>query len=391
MTRVAPLDIDELEIESTKFLYRNALSPNILISDSDSENTTSFWALSCIDKMVSCFCPCFIMGNLTTKVEREEVFCGNDDYSCGRKGCITCAYTCILCVTCWPLSPGLGGYLCQQRQNLHKIYGYDYKTKHHSSYIMNDLKGFFWPCAVKQHQLFLNRRYQDNVLHYSWAYNPTVINFHVDMPKITDHVVLIVGPSDSGKSQLLLKLSGGLADGLGENKQIMIGLKPLHVSSSHISYVQFWDVPENYIHTITHFQLHQISTILLIFDSTNETSFVLMKNIYKELYCNPLLADKKYICIATKCDMLVYDKEYEDINTTFAQHESDSDESEDEEMGNLIRAKDQSKIDRGRDDMKLLKLAQAWSAKRGFPFFTVSSPYNFGISDVYRTITAQMK
>lgn len=295
-------------------------------------------------------------------------------------GCCTCLGTSCLCTLCWPLSPALGSYMCCQRSMLHNIYGVDSITsKKWCGVTFNNLKAFAWPSALMQHNEFLMNKKKDNLLHYKWATEAlTTKDSKQQIPKRKDKLIMIVGSESCGKTETLMKLSGSRIPSSSHDMQV--GLKPVHVSAERITFLEFWDVPERYLPATGHLIRH-VSCIMLLFDATEELSFLVMKRIYSAVTLAVVedhhreSAPPKYICVGTKSDLLVTaNHQGEGGGGGGGGSDYDDDDDGDRKANDVTRASD------------VLQLGQNWAKEQGFPFVVISSSYNYGVLELYRTV-----
>ena len=91
---------------------------------------------SCLDKKnsrrqnacqicVACFCPCLILGHITSIISREDILPiipNNCRFKLGFKGIVTCCFSFGMTIFLWPISPLLSTFTFLQRRNLNIIY-----------------------------------------------------------------------------------------------------------------------------------------------------------------------------------------------------------------------------------------------------------------------------
>lgn len=318
-----------------------------------------------------CFCPCLLFGEIRSSIERDSYLYV---HGIGNSGCYECMITALMCSICWPLSPCLSCYIYRQERLLHNIYNQN-RPQHKSC---KDLCCHIccWSYPLYQYYHYINKKKSDGLLHYNWAYHiPTEENCPPQNVS-NDMAVLIIGPSQCGKTELLMKLTGRRISNYGDpsftSEEIRIGLKESFLSNNELQVIEYWDIPLSKLDSIP-FITSNVKYVLLLYDCNSHNSFRDMKEIFSDIYCLPTLSNASYLCIAAKDD-------YQFIRTT--QRNGPPDESSTLEEESVTARKDE---DLG-PCSKELKAGKEWARQRGFRFIPISSRYNCGITSILKTI-----
>jgi GTPase SAR1 family protein len=200
--------------------------------------------------------------------------------------------------------------------------------------------------------------------------------------------VLIIGPPQSGKTELLMKLTGkrisNYPDPSFSADEIRIGLKESFLSNQELHVTEFWDVPVSKLESISHIT-SRVKFVLLLYDCNSRDSFKKMKDLFSEIYCLPSLASASYLCIATKDDYQFTRAMQRGLPRQAEEEEEE--EGDDEALGRFLRLKRQEE-DLGPCHAEL-KAGRTWAKERGFRYVPISSRYNYGITTVLRALRSR--
>jgi hypothetical protein len=138
-----------------------------------------------------------------------------------------------------------------QKFSLRKIYPNYLNDKYINISNWNIINTLIWPISVNQHFKFIQEREADQSLLFEWEFD--IISDLQKKYSISDIVVYIIGPKQSGKSNLLSKLilSTKDIDELSEADQnmskIRVGIRPLSVAFDTVSFYELWEIPSDKI------------------------------------------------------------------------------------------------------------------------------------------------
>lgn len=304
---------------------------------------------------LTCFCPCFVLGQMTSLAAREDPV-KLKGRKCilpfGRKGLSTCCYTTALASILWPLSPFLAIFTCIQRRNLSIIYKGD---QDENIGWKEASKALIWPCAIVQHKAFLDRRLEEGTLRFDWEYE-ALADLLKPKPVRKDKIVLIIGPSGAGKTELFKKVIGvslGLTRQGRHDTKLRMGIRPLRVSDSEMVFLELWDVPTGEFAVIGA-ELSSVQGIVLVFDCTDPVSLEEMKRLYNSLDSG-LVSRVAVACVSNKEDLLT-DAEAE--------------------------------LGKGGFSSYTRNLGKEWAVHHGIPFYGVSTYSNAGIANLIKVLSA---
>jgi GTPase SAR1 family protein len=307
----------------------------------------------------ACFCPCFYLGHLDSKVKREETSCSccvtiSPRLSFGKSGCGTCCLTGLLCTLGWPFSPCLTCYLNNRSNNISKIYELN-KTKNCCD------SPLIWPKTVLQHVLLYEQLEREGRLFYDWTLTTNVQkSMHQERFEMIDTAVLMVGGKGVGKTELLMKLCHRnlyeKREGSFENNEVRVGFRPMTVCSNQVSSLEFWDIPVLHLQSI-HTVRAKITYVLLVFDVNRIESFNELKSIYRDVKVMQNIVDNapQYIIVAAKNDHLYH--------KTTAEGKWDSD---------LNQA--------------TLSEASTWASQHHMQLLSTATTFNIGVNDILKIV-----
>lgn len=260
----------------------------------------------------ACFCPCLYLGHLDSKVKREESLftcCSNScpRYSFGKTGCLTCCMTGMFCSLGWPCSPCLTCYLNTRSANISTIY--DNNMNQNCCQDFN----FLWPKTVLQHILLYEQLEREGRLFYDWTLSTEVLTSQRRCGKfgMQESAVIIVGANGVGKTELLMKLCHRnlyeKREKSFENNEVRVGFRPMSVTNTHVTSLEFWDIPTLHLQSI-HTIRAKITHVLLVFNVNDIDSFYELKKIYKEVKEMRAIneSDVEFILVAARNDHLHY-------------------------------------------------------------------------------------
>jgi hypothetical protein len=313
-------------------------------------------------------------GEIQSAVERETNLC----ICCriGKQGCQECLVTTPLCLICWPLSPLLACYVRHQESQLHAIYNQNRKYEQSCRDCLLQL--CCWPLSLYQHYYYVDKKKAEGLLHYRWAYAIPPEQNSLPPSESQDTAVLILGPSRCGKTELLMKLTGGRISNYSDPsfaaEEIRIGLKESFSVSQELQVTEFWDIPATKLDSIPHIS-SRVRHVFLLYDCTSRESFQQMKEIFSEIYCLAALSSASYVCIAAKDD-------YQFTRTTRRGRRAGESE-EGGEAGEIISERREEDLGPYAAE---LRAGRDWAKQRGLRFVATSSRYNYGIGAILRVV-----
>eukprot|EP00602_Paraphysomonas_sp_CaronLab_P002167 CAMPEP_0185028392 /NCGR_PEP_ID=MMETSP1103-20130426/14052_1 /TAXON_ID=36769 /ORGANISM="Paraphysomonas bandaiensis, Strain Caron Lab Isolate" /LENGTH=346 /DNA_ID=CAMNT_0027562791 /DNA_START=30 /DNA_END=1070 /DNA_ORIENTATION=- len=318
---------------------------------------------------LSLFCPCILLGRMRSEVMREE--CGGNT-AIGCKGCAECALTCVMCAAGWPLSPCLCAYINAERGRVSSIYRLPNTLKgKHNSWCGMAMNICCWPLSLVELFIFLRNKKEEGMLHYEWspAY-PSSMESTLSSGNSWDAAVVVVGPEGSGKTELVMKLTGERVQNYGspgegfDRSEVRVGLRPIYLeertSGPRIPIVEMWDIPwsSDGLRTLSHISA-PIRHVLLVYDCSDSSSLLGMKDIYKELFYLPALSTASFTVVAAKNDHLYH--------CTTRRGSGIPDPCEDE-----------------------VNSGAAWAASNGLGFLPASAIYSCGIPELMKIIRSSV-
>jgi hypothetical protein len=123
----------------------------------------------------SCCCPCFLLGNITTKLVREKPF---TIFSCcpqggvGLEGCQMCCYTCCLSLPGWPIAPCcLSWHLSHLRYKLNLFYESDERLKRPSTLRQQFYLCCCWAVDLSEQHQFVSNLFDEGDLTFKWDFD----------------------------------------------------------------------------------------------------------------------------------------------------------------------------------------------------------------------------
>ena len=149
-------------------------------------------------------CPCFLLGHVTSRIEREDpcllsctTCCGC--WPMGSKGWWTCFQTGSLAILGWPISPFLSTSVFCQRRHFRSIYVEDTNEKKMCDTFCICLQDvcdscFLRPCVLWQHLQYLKRKENEGLLRYHWETDVTLDLYRNPVPPTETKIIFIVGP-----------------------------------------------------------------------------------------------------------------------------------------------------------------------------------------------------
>lgn len=342
----------------------------------------------------ACCCPCLLLGHLESKVMREPS-CSCCATSCprvsfGKTGCQTCLITGLFCSFGWPCSPCLTCYLNSHSTSISNIYDKNLETRscccQHSSLL--------WPKTVLQHLLLYEQLEKEGRLFYDWTLNSDVQkSFQREQFEMSDTAILIVGGNKAGKTDLLMKLCHRnlyeKRDTMFENNEVRVGFKPVLVTNTQVSSLEFWDIPPLHLQSI-HTIRAPISHVLLVFDVNNIESFHEMKRIYKEVK-NELRA---MTTTASSEHINNEPNEPNENNENNVDAVDTDDTVSDREKYIVVAAKHDYLFHKttaeGRweadSHYEILAEVSGWAGEHNMKFISTSATYNAGVNDLMKML-----
>jgi hypothetical protein len=329
----------------------------------------------------TCCCPCLLLGEMRSSIERDSSLCFG---KIGKVGCQECLLTIPMCLLCWPFSPLLSCYLYQQENHLHAIYNQN--AQRHKSCKDFCYQLCCWPLSLYQNRRYVHQKKEEGLLHYKWAYEIPPEQNRRPNSLSNDLAVLIIGPPQSGKTELLMKLTGRRISNYAESsfsaEEIRIGLKETFLSNDELQVIEFWDIPVSKLESIP-LITSRVKFVLLLYDCHSRDSFKKMKDLFSEIYCLPSLASASYLCIATKDDYQFTRAAQRGLPPREEAEEEEEGDG-DEGLGRFLRLKRQEE-DLGPCHTEL-KAGRTWAKERGFRYVPISSRYNSGVTSVLRAL-----
>lgn len=266
-------------------------------------NTHTSWEAfsNCI---ISCFCPCYTLGKVSSMIHREEYEKNTPEWECakmmrcylGPYGFASCLKTAFFCVIGWPLSPLLVLYTCNQRDVFRR--GYDLTNNSLNKHVNENgpvgweqhseltlqcfswnspisascccfspncyrytcfslcfeydlfLSCCLWPFAVQEHVVYINKRRELGLLPFPWEYDllKDPSNFPSPPPSVTS-TVMIIGPAGCGKTSLFQKVIRTTDKGMQQrvvgtvhDEKTRIGTCAVSVNTKKIVFIEAWDL-----------------------------------------------------------------------------------------------------------------------------------------------------
>jgi len=306
-------------------------------------------------------CPCWLYGHMITMSSREEplknIPCKGNRCALGKKGCQLCMKTALCASICYPISPFIGLYSLVQRRYLDLIYKTDQQPQ--APQLFRDAKACCcWPCTLLQNVSFYEA-HKNDILRFDWEFD-TLEDLRRQVPPSRDKTFAIVGPPESGKSELFHRLAGVSMDyklrGRGDHR-VKVGMRPLRISDTDIAYLEVWDVPADELGSLR----REISCgkvldgLLLVFDSTRTESLEQLQRLY-ELEIRPL---------GVPC-LIVASKE------------------------DLVKPADNARVPGHRVFTRYtLNLGEDWAKGEGLPFYLTSSMSSYGVANLLKDLAAE--
>ena len=310
----------------------------------------------------ACFCPCLFLGHLESKVQREEsMWCSCCATSCprftfGTTGCQTCCLTAFFCTLGWPCSPCLTCYLNSKSTSISNIYDRDVKRTCCDAPLL-------WPKTVLQQVLLHEQLDKEGRLFYDWTLEKDVQqSLQRERFDMEATAVLIVGGSRVGKTDLLMKLCHRTLyekrENTFENNEVRVGFRPMSISNSAVSSLEFWDIPTLHLQSI-HTIRAKVAYVLLMFDVTRVDSLKEMQTIYKDIQetMPEMVNEAVFVVIAGKNDHLYYK------TTAEGRWEMDPHQA-------------------------TLAQGAAWASGKQMSLLSTATPFNIGVNDILKMVQA---
>ena len=252
----------------------------------------------------SLFCPCIILNNIDIIVKRDKP--KNFWTSLNSTTCLT---TSIFCLVCWPVSPLMILHQVIQKFSLRKIYPNYLNDKNINISNWNIINTLIWPISVNQHFKFIQEREADQSLLFEWEFD--IISDLQKKYSITDIVVYIIGPKQSGKSNLLSKLilSTKDIDEISEADQnmskIRVGIRPVSVAFDTVSFYELWEIPSDKINFLNiAFKNRDPNFVIITVDINQDDPIQNLSTYFNEIVKFTSNVSTKIIVVITKLDLI---------------------------------------------------------------------------------------
>lgn len=333
--------------------------------------------------LVSCFCPCYVLGSAESFYLKEKGCLGG---AMGVRGCQTCFVTSILCGLCWPYSPLLGCYAWNMDRSIKTKYGFMLPKEKCSRKNLHDI--CCWGFVVSNQMTTLRHRtpYFDlDELNLEELPSPSTSNrffeeSYFSNSDAADTAVLVIGGDNVGKTELLMKLSCTRIDNYGQlscpTNEVRVGLKKVPYkwsmekggyekqaakdTAAASAFVEIWDIPQSQLNTISKIVV-PITHVLLVYDASRSESLHELKNIFTEVCCLPALNGAAYVCVAAKDDFL---------------HFTNTEEGAARERSGVSNPNEEA-----------LNEGARWAHTMGFDFITTAALYTVGIKELQKIVS----
>jgi energy-coupling factor transporter ATP-binding protein EcfA2 len=393
----------------------------------------------CSNFLLSFFCPCVILGHMRSMVKREETFkltwipsISPEEaaipvpFGLGNSGCIICIETACLASIGWPCSPILALYVFFQRSHLRDVYtrqeskANDGQPHSLRSKVLYDLSDSccFLPFVTQQHFAFLRKIEDEGILCFDWETEALAVKRMTRIAPVThSKVVMLIGPTGCGKSDLFRKIIGITSDvqvsALRDAGSIQTGIRCTSVTDSIVNFIEIWDIPTQRLsYPMVRKAISNLCSALFIFDASDlsedeiitegvagskcrdvNQSFEDMTSLFTEF----LDSNKEHlgrshfakVCIAARMDLLANPDDFtkkQRIKRYYGASYGNSDEEESVEeteydIEQLYRSRRRS-IEIARKQRSNLEAARLWAAANGLKYFEISSLTSDGLIDL---------
>ena len=168
-----PLHFDPPSNFSSSRRYHTAFSSSTFTTSPNCRKHCYYWTLSC-------FCPCVLLANISSKLEREIPFTcfryqccfhGCTDLEFGAVGCKTCLETGAMALFAWPCSGILSVHSLWQRYKFKLFYPEDYRLRSANSYSSWFYYLLNWPENILEQHQFVKDLYQEGQLTFKWDFD----------------------------------------------------------------------------------------------------------------------------------------------------------------------------------------------------------------------------
>lgn len=256
----------------------------------------------------ACFCPCLLLGNIESKLQREKPLCDcvySHNCELGSHGCQTCWYTCCLATLGWPVSPCLSLHLLFMRRKFTLLYERDDRLKMPNSIARWISSCCCWCVNLREQFQFVSSLWEENQLTFKWDFD--LYRDHLEpRPNFPTHSILIFAPQNNATSTFTSKflqhtskvalssdegvraaedalLSEGTAMDLEHYEQVDTGIRTIIQSDGSVSFLEVWKIPP------TKFQSESLSESLqkavlslYIFDLADKPSIDKVKKAFSD-------------------------------------------------------------------------------------------------------------
>lgn len=345
-------------------------------------------------------------------------------FGLGSSGCIICIQTACMASIAWPCSPVLALYVFFQRSHLRDVYirqelstsdGQPHSVR---SKILYDLADSccFQPFVMQQHFAFLRKIEDEGILCFDWETEALAVTRMAKIaPATLSKIVMLIGPTGSGKSDLFRKIIGITLDvkvnALRDAGSIQTGIRCTSVTDSTVTFIEIWDIPTQRLsYPMVRKALSNLCSAIFIFDASSlsedevvteegstscntNKSFEEMTSLFaefmdsnKEYFGGSLFAK---VCIAARMDLVAHPDDFKKVRRIrrdygAAYGNSDEEESVDEDEEDIQRTYDTrlQSIETAKKQRANLVSARLWAAENGLKYFEISSLTSDGLLDL---------
>jgi len=283
------------------------------------------------NELIACLCPCMLLGNISTKLHREDVFsCFKyanfcQDCSIGCNGLGHCISTCLMCLPIYPCSFCLSVYLLRQRWKLKLFYPHDDRLPPISTVAAGCYYFCYWPTNLSEQYQFVNDLYKENDLIFQWDYELYRDYVNPIKPPEESHIILSFGPETAYKAEFIRKLmiqttllsapsTGSVPSTLDPHAEVFssnpqyvktgVRIVTRHPNSGKVTFLEYWDVPPNESNSgLVHAALKHAALSMYIFDCSHAISIPFVQQMFLQsssTTTNNSSSKPRFIVILTK-------------------------------------------------------------------------------------------